>query len=216
MDAIGQAWPHIGGFLPVDRTSQRLRSPKALIGILVGAALALAACSSGSSPYAPAASTVAAASAAPSSAAAAASAAPAASSAAAAAPGVNSVSDPTLGAYLTGLDGRTLYVLTKDSAGTSTCSGTCATNWPPFTLGAGETVKAGAGVTGTFATTTRADGTMQVTYQGAPLYYFANDAKAGDVNGQGIGGVWFVAATSGGPGGSVGASPSASTGGRGY
>jgi predicted lipoprotein with Yx(FWY)xxD motif len=35
---------------------------------------------------------------------------------------------------------------------------------------------------------------MQVTYKGAPLYYFSNDTKAGDTNGQGTAGVWFVAA----------------------
>ncbi len=55
-------------------------------------------------------------------------------------------------------------------------------------------MKAGDGVTGTFATTKRTDGAMQVTYNGVPLYYYAADKKAGDVMGQGIGGVWFVAA----------------------
>jgi predicted lipoprotein with Yx(FWY)xxD motif len=102
----------------------------------------------------------------------------------------------SIGKYLTGEDGKTLYTFKKDTAGggTSACSGTCSTNWPAFTLDAGETAVGGAGATGTIATFTRADGKVQVTYNGAPLYYFAADTKAGDTNGQGVGGFWFVAA----------------------
>lgn len=107
---------------------------------------------------------------------------------------VGTGTDASAGPYLTGENGMTLYTFTKDSPGASVCDGQCATNWPPFTLGSGETVKAGAGVTGTFATITRSDGTAQVTYNDKPLYYFAADKKAGDVVGQGVGGVWFVAA----------------------
>ena len=98
------------------------------------------------------------------------------------------------GAFLAGEDGKTLYVYTKDSPGKSVCNGSCAAAWPPFVLGPGETVKAGPGVTGTLATIKRDDGSMQVTYKDAPLYYFASDQKAGDVTGQGVGGVWYVAA----------------------
>jgi predicted lipoprotein with Yx(FWY)xxD motif len=76
----------------------------------------------------------------------------------------------------------------------SNCTAGCAQAWPPFTLDAGEQVKAGAGITGTFTTFARPDGSMQVAYKSAPLYYYASDAKAGDVTGQGVGGVWFVAA----------------------
>jgi predicted lipoprotein with Yx(FWY)xxD motif len=104
----------------------------------------------------------------------------------------------TLGAYLVGEDGKTLYILTKDSAGTSTCSGGCATAWPPFTLDEGETVSAGTGVTATIATIKRPDGSDQVAINGQPLYYYAGDSAAGDTNGQGSNGVWFVAAPGGG------------------
>ncbi len=107
---------------------------------------------------------------------------------------VNVATDAKVGKFLTGEDGKTLYTFKKDSPGTSTCTGQCATNWPPFTLDTGETVQAGSGVTGTLATISRPDGTTQVTYGGMPLYYFAADAKAGDVAGQGIGNVWYVAA----------------------
>lgn len=87
------------------------------------------------------------------------------------------------------------YIFKKDTTpGTSACSGSCATNWPPFTTTSPATLKAGAGVTGTLATIKRDDGTDQVTYNGAPLYYFAGDSKAGDSNGQNVGGIWFIAA----------------------
>jgi predicted lipoprotein with Yx(FWY)xxD motif len=98
-----------------------------------------------------------------------------------------------IGKLLTGDSGKTLYTLKSDGPDTTTCSGACATSWPPFTLGTGDTVVAGAGVTGKLARFTRPDGTVQVTYGGIPLYYFAGDAKAGDTNGQGLKGVWFVA-----------------------
>jgi predicted lipoprotein with Yx(FWY)xxD motif len=124
---------------------------------------------------------------------------------------VKSVQDATLGAYLAGEDGRTLYVFLKDTGGTSACTGACATTWPPFTIATDDTLTPGDGVTGKFATIKRDDGSLQVTYEGAPLYYFAKDTKAGDVNGQGVGGVWFVAAVAGGPGGaSASPSPAAS------
>jgi predicted lipoprotein with Yx(FWY)xxD motif len=106
------------------------------------------------------------------------------------------VANGSVGAYLTGEDGRTLYVYKKDPANatTSACTGQCATNWPPFELDTGETVTAASGVSGTIASITRSDdGKKQVTYNGAPLYYFAPDKKAGDVNGQGVGNVWFAA-----------------------
>ena len=193
-----------------DRTSARLR-----VGWLIAAAtILLAACSGAAATAAPTA-------------------APAASAAApAAALGVTVAQDPKLGAHLAGADGRSLYLLTADSMNTATCTGSCATAWPPFEVSPGGGVAAGDGVTGTLATITRADdGKSQVTYNGIPLYYFAKDAKAGDVNGQGVKGVWFLAAPAstaqGGPitGGvgqaaapapSAAPSPSASSSGGGY
>ncbi len=99
-----------------------------------------------------------------------------------------------VGSYLTGEGGRTLYTFKPDSANTSTCTDGCATAWPPFTASAQDTLKAGTGVSGKLTTFARPDGTMQVAYNGAPLYYFQGDAKAGETNGQGVGGKWFVAA----------------------
>jgi predicted lipoprotein with Yx(FWY)xxD motif len=96
-----------------------------------------------------------------------------------------------LGNYLVDDKGMTLYTFKNDTSGKSTCTGTCATTWPPLSATVAPT--GGSGVTGTFALITRDDGTMQVTYNGMPLYYFSGDKAAGDTNGQGVGGVWAVA-----------------------
>jgi predicted lipoprotein with Yx(FWY)xxD motif len=100
----------------------------------------------------------------------------------------------TLGKILTDKDGKTLYFFSKDAAGTSVCSGNCEVTWPVFS--ATDLTKLDAGLTaGDFATITRADGKPQTTYKGWPLYYFKDDAAAGDVKGENVGGVWFVAKT---------------------
>jgi predicted lipoprotein with Yx(FWY)xxD motif len=144
--------------------------------------------------------------------------APAATAAASGAAGtaftVDIAHDAKLGDHLTGKDGKTLYILTKDTPGVSTCTDACAGTWPPFTLASGETVVAGTGVTGTLGTLKRPDGSMQVTYDNRPVYYFGGDSAAGDVNGQGTGGVWFVVTQAGQPGGS--GAPAESNGGYSY
>jgi predicted lipoprotein with Yx(FWY)xxD motif len=103
----------------------------------------------------------------------------------------------TLGDYLTGASGMTLYIFTADSPDVSSCSGTCATNWPPLTVAAGTTIVPPTGATASFGTINRSDGTTQVTYNRWPLYYYAGDSNAGDTTGQGVGGNWFVAPLSG-------------------
>lgn len=103
------------------------------------------------------------------------------------------VSHTSAGDSLAGANGMTLYINTKESGGTIACTGGCATAWPPL-IG---TATAGSGVTGALGTITRPDGSVQVTYNGAPLYYYATDAAAGDAAGQGVGGIWFIASPSG-------------------
>lgn len=95
--------------------------------------------------------------------------------------------------YLVGPEGLALYTFTQDSPGVSNCDGDCLAAWPPLTLAMGEMPTAGAGVTGTLATIVRDDGTYQVTYNDAPLYYFSGDSAAGQTNGHEVGGVWFLA-----------------------
>lgn len=99
-----------------------------------------------------------------------------------------SVATTSLGPVLTGANGLTLYTHAGDTATSSTCVGSCASAWPPLAVASGATVTAGTGVTGTFASLTRADGTIQVTYNGLPLYGWQSDTKPGDVTGQGVGG----------------------------
>ncbi len=103
-----------------------------------------------------------------------------------------------LGAFLVDSQGRTLYLFLADTPTRSACSGGCAENWPP--LLSGGAVQAGEGVQASkLGSLTRGDGTTQVTYNGHPLYYFAGDARAGDTNGQGIGGKWYVVSPAGEP-----------------
>ena len=74
------------------------------------------------------------------------------------------------GKFMTDDKGRTVYIFSKDKSTTSTCSGDCAKEWPPYVE----------------------DGS-QVVFKGHPLYFFANDTSAGDMNGQGLndfGGLW--------------------------
>lgn len=164
-----------------------------LLAPLGGLVLVVAACSSsGAASSAPSAKASTAASAAPST---------AASAAAASQSGgeayVVAVANGAVGSYLTGENGKTLYTFASDSADKSTCTDACATKWPPFAMAAADTLKPDSGVTGKLSTFARPDGTLQVALDGAPLYYFAADAKAGDTNGQGVGGKWFVASPAG-------------------
>lgn len=93
----------------------------------------------------------------------------------------------TVGTILVaGENGMTLYTFTEDTAGsgTSACTGECLAAWPALTVAAGEEPTAGPGIDGELGTFTREDnGDLQVTYNGLPLYFFANDAEPGDTNG---------------------------------
>jgi predicted lipoprotein with Yx(FWY)xxD motif len=83
--------------------------------------------------------------------------------------------------------GMTLYTFDKDAAGKSTCDGDCAVKWPPFKAAKG------AKASGDWSIVKRSDGSSMWAYEGKPLYTFADDKKAGEVTGDGKGGVWHVA-----------------------
>jgi predicted lipoprotein with Yx(FWY)xxD motif len=101
----------------------------------------------------------------------------------------------TLGSFLTDRTGKTLYFFTMDTSGASTCTGTCQANWPAFSA---EPVVAPSVLKPTdFSVLTRSDGAKQVSYMGRPLYYFAADTKPGDIKGEGVNTVWYVANVSG-------------------
>lgn len=101
--------------------------------------------------------------------------------------------DAKLGKILVDNKGMTLYIFDKDSADKSTCSGGCVTKWPLLTATSEkEAIAAGEGVTAKFGIIKRDDGKYQVTANGMPLYYYAEDKAAGDVKGQAVGDVWWV------------------------
>lgn len=101
-----------------------------------------------------------------------------------------------LGDIVTDAEGFSLYVFQPDEQGDSTCYDSCAASWPPL-VGA---VSAGDGIDAALiGSSERTDGSLQVTYNGWPLYYFAADAAPGDTNGQLVGDVWFVIGPDGNP-----------------
>jgi predicted lipoprotein with Yx(FWY)xxD motif len=112
---------------------------------------------------------------------------------------------------LTNASGFTLYSFAPDTPTTSNCNGTCAQAWPPV-----KGPATASGVTGTFGTIKRSDGSVQATFDGHPLYTFAGDTAAGQAKGNGLnvnGGLWHEITTSGtAPAGSS----SSGSGGGGY
>jgi predicted lipoprotein with Yx(FWY)xxD motif len=97
----------------------------------------------------------------------------------------------SFGQILVDATGNTLYAFTNDTAAQSTCTGTCADAWPPVLVDPSWTVAPGLDA-GVFSTVVRPDGGEQLMAGQFPLYRFSGDARPGDVNGQGSGGVWFV------------------------
>ncbi len=122
----------------------------------------------------------------------------------------------SLGTVVVDQSGMTLYRFTPDGTGKTTCTDSCATTWLPATVPAGTTrVVAGPGISGgELGTITRPDGTLQVTFNGMPLYRYSADSKPGDATGQGLNGVWFVVPASSGASGST--TTTASSGGYRY
>lgn len=114
---------------------------------------------------------------------------------------VNAADVGTFGTVLVNSDGMPLYAFSSDTGGTSACTGDCATEWAP--LASQGAPVAGDDVDATLlGTITRDDGTMQVTYNGHPLYTFADDTGAGDAAGQGMednGGTWNLVTATGEP-----------------
>jgi predicted lipoprotein with Yx(FWY)xxD motif len=112
---------------------------------------------------------------------------------------------------LTSAKGFTLYSFAPDTSTTSKCNGACAQNWPPV-----KGPATASGVTGTFGTIKRSDGSVQATFDGHPLYTFVGDTAPGQAKGNGLnaaGGLWHEVTTSG----SAAPAPAgASSGGGGY
>jgi predicted lipoprotein with Yx(FWY)xxD motif len=109
------------------------------------------------------------------------------------------VRSTTLGQILVDGGGRTLYLFEGDSGTASSCYSACAGVWPPAT--ATGTPVAGAGVhQSLLAAVARKDGSMELVYNGHPLYYFISDKQPGDTTGQALssfGADWYVLSPAG-------------------
>jgi predicted lipoprotein with Yx(FWY)xxD motif len=107
--------------------------------------------------------------------------------------------------------GWTLYHLTTEKGKKFTCTGQCATIWPPLTVAKGAKPIAGPGITKSkLGTIKRPDGRIQVTYYGMTLYRYSADSKAGQTNGEGIENIWYAIS----PSGTLVKKASSSSGGR--
>lgn len=83
---------------------------------------------------------------------------------------------------------QTLYSFDMDSETASACNGKCAEVWPPITISAEEA----ATLTGDLGSIARTSGLIQLTFKGMPVYLFNLDRVAGDIKGDGVGGVWHI------------------------
>jgi predicted lipoprotein with Yx(FWY)xxD motif len=95
--------------------------------------------------------------------------------------------DSAKGKIFTDAKGMSLYTFDNDKGGKSACNGPCAANWPPLMAGASDKPS------GEWTIITRDDGGKQWAYDGKPVYTFKADAKPGDVNGDGVKGIWHLA-----------------------
>ncbi len=125
-----------------------------------------------------------------------------------------------IGDVLADAKGDTLYWYAKDmKGGPSTCTGSCLAAWPAVT---GKPAAAmGVTFAGKLGSVANASGTVQATYNGYPLYRYAEDMAPGQTSGNGAGGVWHVitgqyltsmSSGSGSGSGSMGSSGSGSAG----
>ena len=103
------------------------------------------------------------------------------------------IASTSKGKVLADTRGMTLYTFDQDRAGSgsSACSGSCASSWPPAEA-PGRTPLKPDGLAGDLGVMSRPDGAKQLTYSGRPLYRYAGDHSIGDATGDGTGGVWHA------------------------
>ncbi|HLU83810.1 MAG TPA: hypothetical protein VKZ43_10450 [Trueperaceae bacterium] len=135
--------------------------------------------------------------------------------AAASVTGINLAESSDMGQYLVDANGMALYLFVPDAQGASTCYDDCATNWPPVTVESADALPTlGEGLDqALLGTVERDDGTLQVTYNGWPLYYYLGDMEAGVATGQGLGDNWYVLDATGTAIGQAAAAPADDAGG---
>jgi predicted lipoprotein with Yx(FWY)xxD motif len=106
---------------------------------------------------------------------------------------VKVASTHSIGKILVTAHGMTLYYFTAEKNGTIACTGGCSKIWPPFLLRTGQTLRGIHGLPGKLGTMKRPDGSTQITYNGWPLYTYVRDQHPGQMLGQGVRGMWYVA-----------------------
>ena len=112
------------------------------------------------------------------------------------APKVSSANIPNFGNLLVDGNGLTLYTFSNDEPGVSNCVGQCLELWPPFVVEPGSELLFGDDMNmDAFGALIDESGRSHITYNDAPLYTFRQDITPGDVNGQGVGNVWFAVST---------------------
>jgi predicted lipoprotein with Yx(FWY)xxD motif len=127
--------------------------------------------------------------------------APAVVDPAAATPRVGTVltanSTAQLGTVVVDGQGFTLYRFDKDSAKppTSNCADDCAQKWPPVLATPGTPLTVEGVEQEAVGTINRADGTIQLTLNGWPVYRYSGDPQPGATAGQGVGGGEWAAVT---------------------
>jgi predicted lipoprotein with Yx(FWY)xxD motif len=106
-----------------------------------------------------------------------------------------------LGTVLVDGTGRTLYVFAPDQAKKVTCTGACASVWPPLKAGSGQKPALSGGVKASLVSSDPdPSGGSVVTYNGWPLYLYVADPSSGTAHGQALnssGGLWYVITPSG-------------------
>jgi predicted lipoprotein with Yx(FWY)xxD motif len=132
--------------------------------------------------------------------------------------GVVAVAKTSLGPVLVDSRGHTVYLLTADTPGHSTCSAPCLQYWPLVAAPSGTAISPVKGVSAALTTTKSTSGATMVAAGGWPLYTFVQDQAPGDVTGEGVksfGGTWYAVSPSGAPAKSAPAT-SSPAGGNGY
>ena len=90
--------------------------------------------------------------------------------------------DSTLGQYLADANGLPLYTYSKDTAGVSSCTGSCLDEWPAYQPSGNTSLPTNVTII------TRSDGLQQFAYKGMPLYYYIYDTEIDSINGDGVSG----------------------------
>jgi predicted lipoprotein with Yx(FWY)xxD motif len=105
---------------------------------------------------------------------------------------VEGMDTPELGVVLADLKGMTLYRFTAESGGKIACRGACLKTWKPLRVKADAALRLPPSIKGKLGRAARPDGTLQVTFDGWPLYTYRGDRQPADTFGNGKNGRWFA------------------------